>query len=530
MKTDYDFLKLVLDNLGEGIVVADNEASFVLFNQAAEEILGLGSLNLPPEEWTSAYGIFKPDQVTPCPTGELPMVRAMHGETVADELIFIKNSALLEGRWIDISANPIKDEQENVTAGVIVFRDVTERIRALENLSIAGKSIFDEIEGYSYSECKALLLHFVKFQDRFKLLSRAVQETDDSIVMTDAKGLIIYVNSGFEKTTGYTRSEAIGQSPRILKSGYHSEDFYKNLWGKISSGNNFRGTILNKKKNGETYWSEQTITPVKNDQGEITNYVSVLKDITDLIERQRLERELELAAEIQKSILPKMLPSLPNFNIGASIKPARHVSGDFYDILRIDENKIGILIGDVVNKGITAAIMMARVHTLIAAEASLNRDPGDVLCEVNESLANLDLSSHLTTAIYGILDCEKGEFSYARAGHEKPVMLTRDGKIQHFQYESGTALGLLDEILLDEQIISISPGETLLLFTDGLVDCRNLDGNSFGYEGIENNLKGMQGLPAQEICERFLILINVYKENSEQYDDITIFALQANSN
>jgi sigma-B regulation protein RsbU (phosphoserine phosphatase) len=174
--------------------------------------------------------------------------------------------------------------------------------------------------------------------------------------------------------------------------------------------------------------------------------------------------------------------------------------------------------------------MLARVHTLIAAEASLNRDPGDVLCEVNESLANLDLSSHLTTAIYGILDCEKGEFSYARAGHEQPVMLTRDGKIQHFPFDRGTALGLLDNILLDEQIISIPPGETLLLYTDGLVDCRNLDGSSFGYEGIENNLVTMRGLSAQEICERFLVLINEYKENTEQYDDITILALQANSN
>ena len=530
MDQNKSFLKLVLDSLVEGVVVADNDGSFVLFNHAAENILGMGSLDLNPEDWTSAYGVFKSDQITPYPAEELPLVRAMHGETVLDELIYINNPTLSEGRWIDISANPIRNDREKVIAGAIIFRDVSERIKALEQMSVAGKNIFDEMDGDSYSELKALLLHFVEFQEKYKLLTRAVQETEDSIVITDANGLIIYVNSGFEKTTGYMGKEVIGQTPRILKSGYHNQDFYNDLWQKISTGNHFRGTILNKKKNGETYWSEQTITPIRNDQGIITNYVSVLKDITDLIEKERLERELELAAQIQLSILPESLPSLQNFNIGASIKSARHVCGDFYDIIPISENKIGILIGDVVDKGITAALMMARVHALIASEARRNQEPGKVLYEVNDRLSYLDLSSQLTTVIYGILDCKKYELSYARAGHEPPFILAPDGRTQERPYDRGMVLGLFNEIFLDEQKISIPPGETLLLFTDGLVDCRNLEGKLFGYEGVENNLRGMRGLTAQEICDSMQVSIEEYQQNAEQYDDITIFAIQANSN
>jgi PAS domain S-box-containing protein len=97
----------------------------------------------------------------------------------------------------------------------------------------------------------------------YELLAMAVEQTADSIVVTDPIGTIIFVNPGFEVTTGYTSKEAIGQTPKLLKSGHHSEEFYKDLWGRIRSGQHFRGTILNKKRNGSLYWSEQTITPIK---------------------------------------------------------------------------------------------------------------------------------------------------------------------------------------------------------------------------------------------------------------------------
>jgi len=529
MNSNNTFLKMVLDNLVDGVIVADNEGDFVLFNQAAEKILGVGALELSPEEWTEAYGVYKADQVTPYPFGDLPLVRAMQGETVLGELMFIKNASNLEGRWIEISANPIKNEGEQIIAGAIIFKDVTMRVKALEQMSITGGSIFDDNEDISNLEYKAFSAHFADFRDKFSLLARAVQETDDSIVITDAKGTIIYVNSGFEKRTGYSRHEALGQNPSILKSGHHSEAFYKDLWGKISGGEHFRGTILNKNKYGDTYWSQQTITPIKNEGGEITHYVSVLKDITDLIERERLERELELAAEIQMSILPESLPTLPDFNIGATIKSARQVCGDFYDIIPISKDKVGILIGDVVDKGVTAAIMMARVHAFIASEASRSEAPGKILREVNDRLSYFDRSLQFTTAIYGVLDCGKREFAYARAGHEPPFLLTPDGNTQHLPYKNGMALGILPEIVLDENTISIPPGATLLLFTDGLADCCNSDGQSFGYEGIQNTLAGQGGKSAQEVCESIMDKVNGDQLNEEQYDDITLVAVQANS-
>ena len=529
MNSNNTFLKKILDNLVDGVVVANNEGSFVLFNQAAEKILGVGALDLSPEEWTEAYGVYKADQVTPYPFEDLPLVRAMQGELVSGELMYIQNPSNPEGRWIDISANPIKNEQGNVLAGAIIFKDVSVSVKALEQMSTTGGGVFDDTGDISNSGYKTFLTHFAKFRENFSLLAKAIQETDDSIVITDSKGTIIYVNSGFEKKTGYSRQEALGRTPNILKSGYHDESFYKDLWGKISGGEHFRGTILNKKKNGDTYWSEQTITPIKSDEGDITNYVSVLKDITDLRERERLERELELAAEIQMSILPESLPKIMDFNIGAIINPARQVCGDFYDIIPVNENKVGILIGDVVDKGVTAAIMMARVHALIASEASRSETPGNILREVNDRLAYFERSLQFTTAIYGILDREKGEFAYARAGHEPPFLLSPDGNAQHLPYENGMALGILPEIVLDEKTISIPPGATLLLFTDGLADCFSSDGGSFGYEGIQKTLSSLAGKTAQEICEGIMEEMNEYQQNEDHYDDITLVAVQANS-
>src|SRR4030042_2271381 len=119
-------------------------------------------------------------------------------------------------------------------------------------------------------------------EEKLKNLSNAIEQTADSVVITGNRGVIEYVNPAFEETTGYSRQEALGQTPRILKSGKHDKTFYKKLWKTILSGKTYNGTIINKKKNGEIYWSQQTITPMKNEEGRIIKFVSVLTDITAL--------------------------------------------------------------------------------------------------------------------------------------------------------------------------------------------------------------------------------------------------------
>lgn len=246
-----------------------------------------------------------------------------------------------------------------------------------------------------------------------------------------------------------------------------------------------------------------------------------------LIEKERMERELEVAANIQLSILPDVLPAPPRFDFGARIDPARQVGGDFYDVFRVSESKVAVLIGDVADKGVPSAIFMARAHALIAAEAESYENPGDVLRKANAHITRLEKATQFVTVLYGILNIDNGEFIYARAGHEPPLMLLPDGNVERLRYETGMALGLWEEIILDERTIMIPPGSTLVLYTDGMTDCRDPNGEPFGLERIQRSLNRCPGTSAQEVCNFLLRRLKDYQQGAKQDDDVTLVAVHA---
>jgi serine phosphatase RsbU (regulator of sigma subunit) len=244
-----------------------------------------------------------------------------------------------------------------------------------------------------------------------------------------------------------------------------------------------------------------------------------------LIEKERLERELQVAAEIQLSILPDHLPEAPPFDFGACILPARQVGGDFYDVFSIDENKIGILIGDVADKGVPSALFMARAHALIMAEADTGIPPGEVMNLVNGHITRLEKSTQFVTALYGVLNCQTGEFSYARAGHEPPLLLTAAGHVERLPHQTGMALGLWDTITIDENSLFLPAGATLLLFTDGLTDCREPAGECFGLARITQHLQQLGGQSAQQVCAFLLEALQQFQNGARQDDDVTLVAV-----
>jgi sigma-B regulation protein RsbU (phosphoserine phosphatase) len=236
-----------------------------------------------------------------------------------------------------------------------------------------------------------------------------------------------------------------------------------------------------------------------------------------LVEKERLERELQVAAEIQISILPDVLPVTPCFDFGACIDPARQVGGDFYDVFLVGENRIAVLIGDVADKGVPSAIFMARVHALIMAEADAFPTPEGVLRKVNAHVTRLEKSTQFVTALYGILD-------YARAGHEPPLLLTPEG-VRRLPHGPGMALGLWEDMTLDVGRVHLAPGSSLLLYTDGMTDCRDPQGEAFGLERIQDAFLTLRGLPAQEVCDRLLTTLLDYQQGANQDDDVTLVAI-----
>jgi sigma-B regulation protein RsbU (phosphoserine phosphatase) len=244
-----------------------------------------------------------------------------------------------------------------------------------------------------------------------------------------------------------------------------------------------------------------------------------------LIEKERLERELKVAADIQMSILPDILPVHANFDFGGRILPARQVGGDFYDIFVLDEDKIGVLIGDVADKGVPSAIFMARAHALIIAEADRATTPGDVLRMVNKHITRLEKSTQFVTTLYGVLDTKTNEFSYARAGHEPPLLLHESGDVERLPHKSGMALGLWENIVLDENSLFLPQGSLLVLFTDGMTDCRNPRGEPFGLERIKLTMAGLSNATAQSCCDQLFDTLMMYQSGAKQDDDVTLVAI-----
>jgi sigma-B regulation protein RsbU (phosphoserine phosphatase) len=246
-----------------------------------------------------------------------------------------------------------------------------------------------------------------------------------------------------------------------------------------------------------------------------------------LIEKERLEQELQVAADIQLSILPDELPKVAEFNFGARILPARQVGGDFYDVFPVSEYEMGVLIGDVADKGVPSALFMARAHALIMAEADTGLSSGEVMRLVNRHITRLQKSTQFVTVLYGILDLKTNAFNYARAGHEPPLILHPDGTVERIPHAPGMALGLWDDITLDLRAVELAPGSTLLLFTDGMTDCRDPKGEPFGLDQIKKTLSGLTGMGAQEVCDNLLETLLKYQEGSKQDDDVTLVAIHS---
>jgi len=246
-----------------------------------------------------------------------------------------------------------------------------------------------------------------------------------------------------------------------------------------------------------------------------------------LIEKERLERELKVAADIQMAILPDVLPVHAKFDFGGRILPARQVGGDFYDIFVLDEDRIGVLIGDVADKGVPSAIFMARAHALIIAEADNADTPGEVLRIANKHITRLEKSTQFVTALYGVLNTRTGEFSYARAGHEPPLLLHEHGDVYRLPHKPGMALGLWENIVLDENSLLLPKNSLLVMFTDGMTDCRNPKGEPFGLDRIQLTMTGLWNATAQSGCDQLFDTLMMYQSGAKQDDDVTLVAIHA---
>jgi serine phosphatase RsbU (regulator of sigma subunit) len=247
----------------------------------------------------------------------------------------------------------------------------------------------------------------------------------------------------------------------------------------------------------------------------------------ELVKKERLERELELARQVQQSLLPRIFPMAPGYKFAARSESARQVGGDFYDVILLDADRLGVVVADVSDKGMPAALFMTLTRSLLLAEARRERSPRKVLINVHRLLLELGQPEMFVTVFYGIIEGTARRLTYTRAGHEPPLLL-RGGVGQELGGE-GAFLGYLldlDELHLSEEQLDLAPGDRLVLYTDGLVDVMAPDSQRFGKGRLVRSLESFAHLSADELCAATFASLAAYQDTAEQYDDMTMLVVE----
>lgn len=246
-----------------------------------------------------------------------------------------------------------------------------------------------------------------------------------------------------------------------------------------------------------------------------------------IVEKERLEQELRLAGQIQQSMLPQALPVLDGFRFDALMIPARTVGGDFYDFIPLDDDHLGIVVADVSDKGMPAAIFMALTRSLTRAVASRGGPPVEVLSTVNRQLLDMNESGMFVSVLYGILHRSTRQFVYARAGHELPLIFDANGEPIAVPHDTGQLLGILEEPALDLQVATIPAGGELLLCTDGVADALNNVAETFGVQRVQETIMRYHGMRDRGLCHVLLESVREFQGPTPQFDDFTLVAVQS---
>ena len=236
------------------------------------------------------------------------------------------------------------------------------------------------------------------------------------------------------------------------------------------------------------------------------------------------EQELQRAREIQLSLLPKEIPQLPGFAVAAAWRPARMVSGDYYDIFRLGGNRLGICIADVVGKGVSAALLMANVQAAVRAYASSSESAANLCGKVNRLLCENIATGKFVTFFYGFLDGEARTFQYCNAGHPYPILVSH-GKSQILD-AGGAVLGVFPAWEYKDSVIPLAPQDRLVLFTDGITEAEGANAQEFGMESVAAYAESNKRESAQDLSHGLLAQVSVFCEDHFQ-DDATVVVVSA---
>lgn len=390
------------------------------------------------------------------------------------------------------------------------------------------------------------------------LKDRALSATAEGITIADARAAdrpLIYVNAGFERLTGYARDDVLGRNCRFLQGAGTDAETISELRDAIEAARECTVEILNYRQDGVPFWNRLSITPVRDAKGEVTHFIGVQSDVSarrraeDELRRAKgelevalgqLQRDLDLAARVQQSFLPKKAPALEGLAVAWEYRPCTHLAGDFLNVFALDETRVALYVLDVSGHGAAAALLSVTLSRWLSAtpsESCLFRPheddadgyriarPSEVATFLNERFQLDPRLAQYFTMIYGVLDVASRRFDYVAAGHPGPIHVPVDGAACAYS-STATPIGLLPRVEFEEASLTLGPGDRFYLYTDGVTEAVNPRDEELGQTRFCDDLERSRDVSLDRSLRRALELMNEWQARQPSADDVSLLAAQ----
>jgi RNA polymerase sigma factor (sigma-70 family) len=376
-----------------------------------------------------------------------------------------------------------------------------------------------------------------RYEEELKLRNRAIEASSVGIIITDARQTdnpIIYANPAFAHITGYTQEELIGRNPRFLQGPGTNPEAVAALRQALRGGGDCHLTLKNYRKDGTPFWNELFISPVWDNEGHLTHFIGTQTDVTELRHAEEERHELEIAKHIQLSLLPHSPLQVEGAHLAGFCLPATHIGGDYFDYF-CRQDTLDIVIADVSGHSMGAALIMAETRSTLRAEALRGPETqqpgrvqgtGEILRAVNTLLyEDLTRAELFITMFYMKYNRALRQVSYANAGHNCPLLL-RAGETRCRELDAdGLIFGVNKDVAFEEKGTVLQKGDLVLLYTDGLTEAQNREGEFFGTDRL-GQLLVTQGLnPPQEIINTILQELQAFCRSHSFADDVSMVVL-----
>jgi PAS domain S-box-containing protein len=498
LEKQHAFLRTIIDLNPNLIFARDREGRFTLVNQAVADAYGTTVENLKGKSDAD----FNPNrgEVEAFWRTDLEVMNALRVRFLPEEQI---TDVTGKRRWLQTVKIPLIGEDGRAEQVLGVAMDITVR---------------KEAEG------------------KLRKFSRAVEQSLTTVMITDADGVIEYVNPTFTRLSGYTAEEVIGKRPSISKSGITNREEYSRLWQTITDGGEWKGEFLNKRKDGQLYWVSSSISPIRDPNGVVVNFLAIQEDVT---EHKRMEealakqngkmaKELALAGRVQRSLLPIKLPAIAGWEVAVKFEPAGEASGDFFDVRLLPNGNLCVLVADVIGKGVSAALFMALTwHAIRVYADQFPANPEQALGALNNYVLRNVRTEQYATIFFGILDPASGKLCYCNAGHHPPFIVRRKNRDTGEELKAtGIPVGFIENTVWEQATVELDPGDLLAIYTDGVTEALSLQETFFGETRLLSSIQKQFRNSPRDVVGAVFAELQTFIGDGALADDIILLVIK----